>query len=649
MSDRLTFDALTALRAQGVLRDIDYHLAQTLYCREATGEAAAWPALTAAIASYAVTEGHICLDLAELAGTSWPAPRADAAGVFDAAAHTVTLPALDDWIDALTTSSLCGTPDDEGRPLTLVTGERPRVYLRRYYLYEQRIAIRLHTLAARVQSDTAATPKTDALIDVLFPPAPHGAHDAARAAATAALTRRLVIISGGPGTGKTHALARLLVLLVSADTERGNDIAVIRMAAPTGKAAQRMRASIRAAKESLALDDDLLRHIPEDAATLHRLLGTRPNSPHFRHNADNPLPADIVIVDEASMIDLPLMAKLLDALHAGARLILLGDMHQLSSVEPGYVLGDICQAARADAESPLAGSLIAFTHSWRFPAGGRVGRLAAALQSGSDDAWEVLQALQDEPPASDDAVVWRSTPEDLRDRHHRPDAELCRLVCENYGPFVETTDVAAAFDALARFRVLCALRHGPHGVANLNRAVEEILFASSAAAGAPRRQGGHYDHQVVMVTRNDYGLRLFNGDIGIILPASAAGASTGDDDPLVAWFETTDEATGERRFRALPCHMLPAHETAFAMTIHKSQGSQFRNVLVVLPVRENRLLSRELVYTAITRAEKRVWLWCGEAAFRQAATSTTARHSGLTDALCGKETCELLAKPLKQG
>lgn len=647
MNGDLTCENLDALHEQGSLQDVDYFMAGAIQRRYGTADMRVL--LAAAMASSVVAGGHVCLELEPIAGKCWPDIRDDRDDGVLNEKTTVTLPPVHEWIKALQASAACGSACETDRPLILVQDATSRVYLRRYYQYEQGVAIRLKALAQQAPVDLSAGRRT-CLLEQLFPQKADGSHTHPREAAATSLARRLLIISGGPGTGKTYTLARLLVLLVEAGAEKGQH-RVIRMAAPTGKAAMRMRESIRAAKKELNLVGELAQAIPEDACTLHRLLGTRPDSPRFRHNKENQLPADIVIVDEASMIDLPLMAKLLDALRPDTRLILLGDMHQLSSVAPGYVLGDICTAALAGPEAPLNGSLVELTHSWRFAADGPVGKLGSALRVAGESkdpdgvlAWKTLQLLQGTVSLDGDGVVWHDTPETLLDGEKHPLKDLRQLILEKYRPFVEADRVESAFKDLNGFRILCALRRGPQGVETLNKLTEDILSQKHMTFKADDQSqpacklnpaGLFYDHRVIMITRNDYGLRLFNGDVGIILPETANGEAVKDGakPKLVAWFEEADEDTGATKYRALPCHMLPEHETAFAMTIHKSQGSQFRDVLVMLPFRENPGLTKELLYTGITRAEKRVSLWCREAVFKQAAISRTQRASGLTTAL----------------
>lgn len=684
MSRELNRKSLEWLKRGGALRDVDFFLADTL-ARQYQEESPV-VLLTAAMASRLVDDGHVCLALDQLADSVWPAEETGAAqergtlGPENAA--RVTLPALEAWRQALRESSVCtvvgDTPlasDETARPLVLVDQqEAPRLYLARYYRYERIVVDRLSALAKRDELPVDMA-RNDRLVTLLFPENDQypDAHEQPRKAAVEVLARRLLVVSGGPGRGKTHTLARLLVLLVDA-LGGGDTKPVIRMAAPTGKAAMRMSESIRDAKKDLAtvLDGagfgDLVENIPEEAATLHRLLGAGRGIGGFRYNADNPLPASIVIVDEASMVDLPMMAKLLGALSDKTRLVLLGDKDQLSSVDPGYVLGDICAAAQAQA-GPLAGSLVELTHSWRFAAGGAVGTLSEALCTAGTDADPegehattvlrgVAQATMDADKDGDlHGVAQLDCPDSLRDGEGRPVKALRERVFAAYTPFLNAREPADVFKALQQFRILSPRRSGPHGVSTLNKLVEEVLSLKRMTVTGngelqPGRKlnpsGRFYDHRVVMVKQNDYGMRLFNGDVGVVLPENADGRAI--EDPakpgLFAWFEAYDQATGKIAYRSVPCSMLPEHETAFAMTIHKSQGSQFRDLLVVVPPGVSPLLKKELIYTAVTRAEKRVDLWCSEESFKQAALAPTDRFGGLRDALA-KGVGEVLQKVAK--
>ncbi|MEP6955614.1 MAG: exodeoxyribonuclease V subunit alpha [Chthoniobacterales bacterium] len=470
---------------------------------------------------------------------------------------------------ALPQSSTIGTEDDF-TPLVLDAG---RLYLRRYWQYEQQLARAILQSGAGLKKK----PHTRGL-------------NAQQIAARNAVTRNFSVITGGPGTGKTHTVRVILQFLRE---QPGGAEFKIALAAPTGKAAARLTDALR--------DADAL-----EATTIHRLLGALPDSPYFRHNADRPLTADVVIVDEASMVDLALMAKLVEAVPLTSRLILLGDRDQLASVEAGNVLADICAAAETT-NSPLAGAVVQLQRNYRFAESGGIFKLSHAVNAGEAEA--AVAALQ----SSDGEVRWQELPaaqglsESLRER-----------VIAGYRASLETTDPRAALEQLSRFRILAAVRHGPFGVENLNSLAETIL----AEAGLLDPRGGWYAGRPIIITRNDYNLPLFNGDSGIILPDPEA------DGALRAFFVS---AEGKLR-RFLPSR-LPQHETAFAMTVHKSQGSEFDRLLLILPAADSPLLTRELLYTAITRARVAVELWCNAEIFRGAVQRRTVRTSGLRAAL----------------
>jgi exodeoxyribonuclease V alpha subunit len=358
------------------------------------------------------------------------------------------------------------------------------------------------------------------------------------------------------------------------------------------------------------------------------LLGTIPDSPYFRHHADRPLVVDAVIVDEASMVDLATMAKLFAAIPPAARVILLGDKDQLTSVEAGYVLGDICHppapiAAVAErdpqlafsfnepaAKKPIQDAIVELRRNYRFPSESGIYQLAAAINRG--DAEETIRVLRDKNHPD---VTWnvlpgaRAFPTALREA-----ADI------GFKSYLETGDPAQALKRFSAFRILCAVRHGPFGVLELNHLIEQAL----GGAGLLRKTETWYRGRPVMVTRNDYNTKLFNGDIGIVWPDPE-----GEGEKRV-FFPATD---GEMR-RILPSR-LPVHETAFAMTVHKSQGSEFARVLFVLPENDISLLTRELFYTALTRAREQVEIWATEAVVRAAVARRVARTSGLREALWG--------------
>jgi exodeoxyribonuclease V alpha subunit len=607
------------LIASSAFSDLDRHFAAFIEA-QAGGEQPL-VALAAALASCKRSEGHICLDLEMIAGSIFPDLPAD--GV-----NPIRLPHLKDWTKALRGSRVVGSPG-EFKPLVL--DARHRFYLHRYWEYEQ-------TLAAAILKRAAdLPPQPDPLtlrqkLQALFPPEPGEAVNWQCVAALAAVRRKFCVISGGPGTGKTHSLVLILALLLELERDQNLRIAV---AAPTGKAAARIQDSIRNVKATLACDDVTRAQLPERASTIHRLLGYLPDSARFRHDADNPLPYDVIAVDEASMVDLALMAKLFQAVPAPARVIFLGDKDQLASVEAGAVLGDICSAAATDlvrtrstasltspiengtrrnaslpTKDALADCVVQLRKNYRFGQQSGIYRLSNAINEGRVE--DALQILGD--CGANGAANLASTP---LPRRAALKAALRERVIAGFGEFLNASDPLVALAALARFRILCALREGPFGVAGLNEVAQEIL----EEAGLIKPQSPWYARRPILVTRNDYNLKLFNGDIGLLL-------ADGDSGEPRAFFPGPDNTL--RQFLPL---RLPEHETAYAMTVHKSQGSEFDRVLLILPDRESPVLSRELLYTGITRARTSVELWFEEKVFRAALGRRVTRTSGLRDAL----------------
>ncbi|MEY4754517.1 MAG: hypothetical protein RJA44_2192, partial [Pseudomonadota bacterium] len=496
-----------------------------------------------------------------------------------------------------------------------------------------------------------------------------------RLACAVALRGRLALITGGPGTGKTYTVARLLVLLqalhqqAAAASPAAPARLRIALAAPTGKAAARLKQAIEQALAELrdqlgdAVDLDELTHSLGAARTLHSLLGARPDTRRLRHDARHPLDVDLLVVDEASMVHLEMMAALLDALPPQARLVLLGDKDQLASVEAGAVLGDLCReaeagryhAATAAALQALAGVMlpaamldgqgsalaqqtVMLRRSRRFA--GPIGALARAVNDGdAAAAWRVLrepvaprsEAASEPVAASVTALVGVQNAAvvelALQGRVDAPGgyARYARLLAER--PTDIDADAHAAWaikvlKAFERFRVLAALRDGDWGVAGLNRAIEQALVARRLL----RRSGEWYEGRPVMVTRNDPAAGVHNGDVGLALQPAQGGA-------LRVWFLDGDQ------LRSVLASRLAQVETAFAMTVHKSQGSEFEHTVLVLPPEASAVLTRELAYTGITRARQAFTLVAPQAdVFSAALARRTVRASGLPDLLDSAKT-----------
>lgn len=535
----------------------------------------------------ATLDGHVCLSLADLPGS--------------AAARRATLLA----------SAVVGTPAAPAA-MPMIVDDEDRLYLQRHFDDEKRLAARLVQAAGAAPLPVGAVARQR--LRALFAPA-GGEVDWQQLAVATALTRRLCIVSGGPGTGKTSTVVKLLACLLDETPQLR-----IAMCAPTGKAAARLAEAVR--ERAAGLPEALRARLPTRASTVHRLLGSAPAM----------LPFDVLVVDEASMLDLGLARRLLSAVHSEARIVLLGDKDQLASVEAGAVfaeisadpglseagrqtLAELCALQAADigpAATARAGVLrdcvVWLQRNYRFAADSTLGLLAADIREA-----RVAQALQRLREPADASLRW------LDDA--QADTPLWHRILAGYAGYFDSVrgaDVAGISRAFAAFRVLCATHAGPHGTRAVNRQLtRHARQCSEGDAASP-----WYVGRPVMVLRNDPVLQLFNGDIGITLPASGAGAG------LRVYF--ADDKGG---FRAVAPTRLPLHDDAFAMSVHKAQGSEFDSLLLLLPDPPSRVLSRELLYTAVTRARANVTLCASRQALVQAIGSPSQRHSGLSSRL----------------
>jgi exodeoxyribonuclease V alpha subunit len=649
-TDENLIKMLDAWSEQGWLSPLDRAFVRFL--REQQPDSSEQVLLAAALASYQLGRGHICLDLQAVLDDpdgvlSWP-PEGEGKPA-QSGSPTALLAGLSSpkWAQRIKDSALV-SPGAGFTPLVFSNG---RLYLRRYWQYEvavaQGILHRLHIRPA-VPEDLAR--RIDRLFGPLRSPREQDKREVHWQSVAAAIAARgaFSVISGGPGTGKTTTVVQLLGLLQGIALEQGKPLR-ISLAAPTGKAAARLTASIGEA--AAKLPEAVRESIPTNVTTLHRLLGSRPHTRHFVHDVKNPLHVDLLVVDEASMIDLEMMAAVLSALPDTARLILIGDKDQLASVEAGSVLGDICRHAGQAVYQPAtiqwleddtgyrlnefagAGTLLdqriaILRKSYRFDQNSGIGALARAVNAG--DPGQV-------------AAVWRQGFGDL-DRLQvaaTEDRAFARLVldgsvsgdhagyraylqCVQAGPQGHESEDAwlqAILDAFGRFQLLSPLRKGPWGVEGLNRKVAQILFNANLIS----RQEGWYAGRPVMITRNNYTLGLMNGDIGIVLPFGERNAP--DRMTLRVVFPMADGS-----FKKVLPSRLNDVETVYAMTVHKSQGSEFDHAAMVLPASMTPVLTRELIYTAVTRA-RRYFTLVGPILdlLSEAVQQRTHRASGLAD------------------
>ena len=659
---RTAFDAspLDALCGRGHLADIDRHFAALVAGLDGGGGPEV--PLAAALASARARDGHACIALREVAGAHWPEDGA------------LRLPRLGAWIEALRASPVVARPGDEER-CPLVLDDRGRLYLERLWTAERTVAAGLLRLAgdsepgpdpdpdpgrgagvtesppipghggdgmedepganpgaefapvgdarAEIAPDGGADaepggqlPGTDsaaastgfpaglpvgleAALDRLFPGT--GPDDRGRVAARTAVGRRLCVVSGGPGTGKTTIAAAIVALLLELRLAAPDRIALV---APTGKAAARLQEAVRGRHRILTSQLPSLEGFEARATTVHRWLVSR---------ARNWLPVDALVLDEGSMVDLTLMAQVLAALPDGARLVVLGDASQLASVQPGAVFADVCRAGTGAGKSPLAPCVVELVRNWRFDEAGGIGRLAAAVVRG--DAAAAVAALRD---PRDDAT-------ELRPLGDAGGFErlATTLAGERFAPALEAVrtlhEPGDRTGPLSSFRVLCAHRTGVFGAERFNRLVERRL---RALALVPPHDV-FYPGRPILVTRNDPRTGLSNGDTGVVLRDAGGRARV--------WFPELVDAEGRPRLVA-PAR-LPPHESFFAVTVHRAQGSEYDEVAVVPGSGESRVATRELLYTAVSRARKRVVVYGMEESVRAAVGRATERSSGLRDAL----------------
>ena len=619
---------LRAFNDIGVLSAADVHVAVRL--TELAGEHDDWVVLAASFAVRGPRLGHVLVDLATIRSTA----AVDSDEPVDLSA--LPWPEPEEWVRRLGASPLVAVGEDTepnaASPLRLIGSA---LYLDRYWREEREVAADLLTFSDGAPADVDEAVLADGLAR-LFAGEPEDSRQ--RIAAGTAVLRRFAVVAGGPGTGKTTTVARIVALLAEQAAAAGEPPPLIALAAPTGKAAARLEEAVHAEAATLDVNDTARSELLNlHASTLHRLLGWRPGShSRFRHHRTNRLPHDVVIVDETSMVSLSLMARLVESVRPDARLVLVGDPGQLTSIEAGAVLGDIVGPATArplmsapalaalrratghdlpaGTEPPpgpsIGDGIVVLDRVHRF--GGAIAVLADAIRRGEPDG--VMAVLASQP----DDVSW--IPIDAA----QPEAQYALAAVQEEAiaagrAVISAAREGAAHDAIAAlsaFRVLCAHRRGAQGVAAWTARIESWL--ASAIPGLDP-DGPAYVGRPLLVTENDYELRLYNGDTGVVVRSGP--------DRVSAAFERGGELLEFTPTR------LGAIETAFAMTIHKGQGSQFDTAVVLLPTPASRILTRELLYTAATRARTRLVLVGTEEALRAAASRPATRASRLGERL----------------
>lgn len=604
-------------------------------------------------------------------------------------------------------STISTMPSVANLPLILETSDKgelqggckPRLFLHKYWCYETRLVSRLLYFSSRSSSQLSsdqASPQQNGLsalradLAKLFPEAESDTTNLTnginwqKVAVALAAQQKLTVITGGPGTGKTTTVAKLLWLLAVQAASVGNEL-VIKLAAPTGKAAARLSESLRSASSRLPEDEEV--SLPVDCTTIHRLLGVKKLSPFFVHHRQNPLSLDVLVVDEASMIDLPLLCKLFEALPDHAQVILLGDNNQLASVEVGSVLGDMCvnqqgenvgavfspsmqtvleqvtgenitgNSAMANlqpAATALADTIVHLQKSYRFHAQSGIGFLARAVNSG--DVAQTLNLLRSQMQNQTNSDSQTGIQQRFDDIHWQSDLQAEHLLSlvhshwQHYFAAAQQADVNKVFDLLTQLQILCTQRQGEWGVEGINAMLEQYF----ARNGWLEQRTGFYPGKPIMITENDHRLGLYNGDIGVVLPALAAPSDSTDKKvaPIApaslmrVWFPANSKSSGNSEcsgsndnsgFQYFLTGQLPRHDTVYAMTTHKSQGSEFAHVVLCMPEprseQQKHLLNRELFYTGITRAKQKVSVFASPGAVSHAVSEQCERASGLMERL----------------
>lgn len=627
---------------QKLLRPLDLHFAQML-----VDDNNPMLLFTFAYLSSQTGAGHVCLPLSIIKGTQLFEGRQPE--LAQAIWQKMGAPSENDLKTVLLNSDCVSQGKDKAVSPIMLDVENGLLYLQRMWGYEEQVAQFFRQEQPLINLDKQAIIE---ILAKLFPTVENSETNWQKIAASVAITRSISIISGGPGTGKTTTVAKILAAFVMLTAQHKP---IIQLAAPTGKAAARLTESLGKALAQLDLSDEERKWMPEQAQTIHRLLGAQPESQQVRYHHENRLQLDILVVDEASMVDLPMMARLIDALPEKCHVIFLGDKDQLASVEAGAVLGDICRFADDGfslprfeqinqltqgeltksilpiviSEKPISvvsDSLCLLRKSYRFGSNSGIGQLALAVNQGNTQS--ALALLKKAQVSSQQTTNTLALPDqDVRFIELNDDESYMQMLQDTAAAYRHYLLLVAAgevpeiiLEAFNQYRLLCALREGPFGVTGLNERIEMLLHRQRLIRRPINNYQRAYSGRPIMIQRNDSTLGLFNGDIGIML--------NNDEGEMKAFFQLPDGT-----LKAIQPSRLPQHETAYVMTVHKSQGSEFSHTALVLPSQFSPIISRELLYTALTRAKNKLSLYASPSIVKKAIQTRIQRRSGLVEKL----------------
>jgi len=585
------FHDLIQLTKAGILSEIDLYFAR-LIVQLASPHDTRELALAAALTSHFTQQGQTCIQLSTLANQPFPPP-------YFQNSFFIRCPSLSNWLTTLTNNPAVGRPQ-EYKPLIL--DDHHRLYLYRYWHYQQQLATAIQQRLSSVPDDLINPTSYSLDLERLFPSSKETEQ---KQAALKVLSHPLSLIVGGPGTGKTTLIGKILALLLEQNPQLS-----IALAAPTGKAAKHLQTILQALKRHLNCSPLTKTIIPTETTTLHQLLGAIPNSPYFRHHSQHPLPQDVIIVDEAAMIDLPLLTQLAQALKPNSRWILLGDPHQLSSLGVGSPFKEIVQLSTSEnftdpTLSKLQSSITVLEENFRFTPDSSLGKCTLAINQGqAETAFFILKATQHPE------TRWRH----LGNLNEFPEQLLEELI-EGLSSYFAAKTFDQALQSLEQFRILCALIQGPVGTLRVNRWLDQELLIRDRITKSPNKPW--YHRCPITLTQPAPNLKLLAGEMGILWQVQGQ---------LQAIFIG-------REGQFFPLSHLPAHELGHAITIHKSQGSEFEQAVMILPTEELPLLTRELIYTGMTRVRKGITIWGREDYFKWTVERQTVRTSGLKESL----------------